>query len=162
MAERSFGVSTHLFHRLASDARAPRPHRGARIRRRRGVRDALPFRLSRRRGHRSMLAEWLSDTRLTLHSMHAPIFEALKGGQWVGPFSNATDDEKRRAAALAETRAALAVASATSVSLSGRPSGDTVWGTHDGGRQSSRRGSTKPGGDRGDGGANLACGSPWK
>jgi len=56
------------------------------------------------------LAEWLSDTRLELHSLHAPIFEGMKNGRWVGSFSNASGNEKRRAAAIAETRVALDVA----------------------------------------------------
>jgi len=56
------------------------------------------------------LSEWLSDTRLELHSLHAPIFEEMRNGHWVGSFSNASGDEHRRAAALAETRAALQVA----------------------------------------------------
>lgn len=56
------------------------------------------------------LAEWLSDTRLTLHSMHAPICEGLKNGHCFGTFSNASRDDARRKAALAETRAALQVA----------------------------------------------------
>jgi sugar phosphate isomerase/epimerase len=58
----------------------------------------------------AQLGEWLSDTRLTLHSMHAPIFDAMKGGKWVGSFSNASGDEQRRKAAIAETQAALQVA----------------------------------------------------
>lgn len=56
------------------------------------------------------LAEWLSDTRLELHSLHAPIFEGMKNGQWVGSLSIASSDERRRAAAIAETRKALDVA----------------------------------------------------
>jgi len=56
------------------------------------------------------LAEWLADTRLELHSVHAPICEGIKNGQWVGSFSNASGDEKRRGTAIAETRAALHVA----------------------------------------------------
>ena len=56
------------------------------------------------------LAEWLSDTRLDLHSLHAPVFEGMRNGHWVGSFSNASGDEVRRGAALAETRAALQVA----------------------------------------------------
>ena len=58
----------------------------------------------------AQLGEWLSDTSLTLHSMHAPIFDAMKGGKWVGSFSNASGDEQRRKAAIAETQAALQVA----------------------------------------------------
>ncbi len=56
------------------------------------------------------MADWLSDTRLELHSLHAPICEGLKSGQWIGSFSNASGDATRRAAALAETHAALQVA----------------------------------------------------
>ncbi len=56
------------------------------------------------------LGEWLSDTRLTLHSIHAPIFEGMQAGRAVGSFSNASGDEQRRSAAIAEARAALQVA----------------------------------------------------
>jgi sugar phosphate isomerase/epimerase len=56
------------------------------------------------------LGEWLSDTQLELHSMHAPIFEGLSSGRWIGPLSNASGDEQRRAAAVSEARAALEVA----------------------------------------------------
>ena len=58
----------------------------------------------------AQLGEWLSDTRLTFHSMHAPIFDAMKDGKWVGSFSNASANEERRKAAIAETQAALQVA----------------------------------------------------
>jgi sugar phosphate isomerase/epimerase len=105
----SYGLSTHLFHesRLCRDhlvhiaahqfdaveVFATRPHFDYHSA------DAI-----------AQLAEWLSDTRLTLHSMHAPIFEGMKNGKWVGSFSNASGDERRRKAAIAETRAALEVA----------------------------------------------------
>jgi sugar phosphate isomerase/epimerase len=56
------------------------------------------------------LAEWLVDTRLELHSVHAPIVQSLKGGQWIDPFSNATRDETNRKTALQETAAAIALA----------------------------------------------------
>jgi sugar phosphate isomerase/epimerase len=56
------------------------------------------------------LAEWLAQTGLSFHSMHAPIFEGMKGGRWVGSYSNASNDDARRKAAIAETTAALAVA----------------------------------------------------
>jgi sugar phosphate isomerase/epimerase len=58
----------------------------------------------------AQLGEWLSDTRLELHSIHAPIVEGMANGRWIGSYSNASSDEKRRAAALAETRAALELA----------------------------------------------------
>ena len=58
----------------------------------------------------SQLAEWMSDTRLQLHSMHAPITEGIRDGKWLGSFSNASGDEARRKAAIAETQAALRIA----------------------------------------------------
>jgi sugar phosphate isomerase/epimerase len=109
LAEHTFGVSTHLFH-------------GSRLTREHLVHIAAhgfdEVEVFATRSHFDyhddaaigQLAEWLSDTRLRLHSMHAPIFEGLAGGQWIGPLSNASTDERRRAAAQAETRAALAVA----------------------------------------------------
>lgn len=109
MAERRFGVSTHLFHelRLTRDHLAQVATHGF---------DALE--LFATRSHFdyhnqtaiSDLAAWLSDTRLELHSIHAPVFEGFKDGRWMGTLSNASADEGRRAAAVAETRAALAVA----------------------------------------------------
>lgn len=106
---RSFGVSTHLFHesRLCREHLVHIAAHGF---------DAVEVFATR--GHFdyrdvnavAQLAEWLSDTRLTLHSVHAPIVEAMKDGQWVGSFSNASSDERRRQAAIAETQAALQVA----------------------------------------------------
>ena len=56
------------------------------------------------------LAEWLEDTRLTLHSVHAPITSSLVNGQWGDTFSTAVADEDGRRRALAEAEAALAIA----------------------------------------------------
>jgi sugar phosphate isomerase/epimerase len=56
------------------------------------------------------LAEWLADTRLELHSVHAPIVKAMKGGEWIDPFSNASRNETSRRTALQETEAAIALA----------------------------------------------------
>jgi sugar phosphate isomerase/epimerase len=56
------------------------------------------------------LAEWLDDTRLTLHSMHAPITASYSNGQWGEVFSTAVTDEEQRRKTLAEVEAALAVA----------------------------------------------------
>lgn len=56
------------------------------------------------------LAEWLSDTSLTLHSVHAPIADVVRGrapGDW---YSNASGNDSRRQLAVAETRAALSIA----------------------------------------------------
>jgi sugar phosphate isomerase/epimerase len=56
------------------------------------------------------LGEWLSDARLTLHALRAPLGRARRGGQWIGTYSNASADAARRAEAVDETLAALDVA----------------------------------------------------
>ena len=104
-----FGVSTHLFHehRLAREHLVHVAAHGF---------EALE--LFATRAHfdyhdgsaRAQLVEWLSDTRLRLHSVHAPAFGALRHGRWVGALSNAASDETRRRAAIAEAEAALALA----------------------------------------------------
>jgi sugar phosphate isomerase/epimerase len=106
---RQFGVSTHLFHehRLDREHLVSVAAHGF---------DAIEVFATRShfdyRSHDAIAAlrQWLSDTRLELHSVHAPAFEAFRNGQWVGPFSNASGDETRRRAALSEAEAALAIA----------------------------------------------------
>jgi sugar phosphate isomerase/epimerase len=56
------------------------------------------------------LAGWLEETGLVLHSVHAPISESLVGAQWGPMLTNATTDEPTRGRAVAESRAALAIA----------------------------------------------------
>ena len=56
------------------------------------------------------LAGWLSENRVELHSMHAPVFEIDEKGQRGGSLSTASGDEGRRAAAVEAVRAALQVA----------------------------------------------------
>ena len=58
------------------------------------------------------LAEWLDDTRLTLHSMHAPIAREYASGAWHDYLSLAAADGGRRKAAVDETLATLDVAAA--------------------------------------------------
>lgn len=109
MPEHRFGVSTHLFHesRLSRDHLVHIAAHGFEAVEVFATRSHFDYRDEQAI---ASLAEWLSDTRLELHSVHAPIFEGLKSGQWVGPLFNATGDEKKRAAALEETRAALLIA----------------------------------------------------
>jgi sugar phosphate isomerase/epimerase len=107
--DRSFGVSTHLFH----DQRLTREHlvhiaaHGFESIELFATRSHFDYRDEAAVGE---LAEWLSDTQLTLHSVHAPIMEAMRQGKWVGPFSTASGDESRRKAAVAEIAAALNIA----------------------------------------------------
>jgi sugar phosphate isomerase/epimerase len=56
------------------------------------------------------LGEWLADTGLTLHSVHAPITDSLIKGVWGTPYSNASADAKRRTHAVQEAEHALNIA----------------------------------------------------
>jgi len=57
------------------------------------------------------LAEWLDDTRLGMNSVHAPTTAGYQGGRWGETLSIASADEARRLHAVAETIAALSIAS---------------------------------------------------
>ncbi|MBA3269717.1 MAG: sugar phosphate isomerase/epimerase [Acidobacteria bacterium] len=111
MSSRRFGVSTHLYH----DRRLERDHL-VEI----AAHGFESIELFATRTHFDYhdrlavlaLAEWLEDTRLTLHSVHAPINASLVDGHWGSPFSNAVTDEARRRQALTEAEAALAIANA--------------------------------------------------
>ena len=56
------------------------------------------------------LAEWLDDTRLSLHSVHAPTTVSFERGRWGETLSIAASDEARRQHAVAETVASLQLA----------------------------------------------------
>jgi sugar phosphate isomerase/epimerase len=108
-SDRRFGVSTHLFHEQRLD-RDHLVHIAAH-----GFEAVEVFATRSHFDYRdeaavAQLGEWLADTRLELHSVHAPIMDAMRSGQWVGSYSIASSDEVRRRAALAEIEAALAVA----------------------------------------------------
>lgn len=53
------------------------------------------------------LAEWLDDTRLSLHSIHAPTTVSYRDGQWGETLSIATPDDEGRRRAVAETKAVI-------------------------------------------------------
>ena len=105
-----FGISTHLFH----DRRLERDHL-AQI----AAYGFESVELFATRSHFDYrdpaaidnLAQWLKDTRLELHGIHAPITEAFGAGdKWAATYSNAVADGVRRDAAVRETEAALEVA----------------------------------------------------
>ncbi len=108
MSDRRFGVSTHLFHdtRLSREQLVEVAAHGF---------EAVE--LVATRSHFDYtndaavadLRAWLSDTGLTLHSVHAPVAEARQGGQWVNPLSTAAGDETRRRAAVAQVLSVLAL-----------------------------------------------------
>ena len=109
MTDRRFGVSTHLFHEHRLD-REHLVHVAAH-----GFETVEVFATRSHFDYRSdeavaRLREWLIETRLELHSVHAPAFEGYRNGRWIGSFSNAAGDEARRRAALSEAEAALAIA----------------------------------------------------
>lgn len=109
MSDAQFGLSTHLF----QDALLSREHlvhiaaHGFDCVELVATRSHFDYRSD---GAIRDLAEWLSDTRLALHTVHAPVVEAMRGRTPVGWFSNASSDESRRLAALDEARAALTIA----------------------------------------------------
>lgn len=109
MANHRFGVSTHLFHesRLTRDHLVHIAAHGFETVELFATRAHFDYHDPRAI---EALGEWLTDARLELHSVHAPIVDALRAGTWVGSFSNASGDEPRRAAAIAEARAALEIA----------------------------------------------------
>jgi sugar phosphate isomerase/epimerase len=104
-----FGISTHLFHehRLIRDHLVHIAAHGFEAAELFATRAHFDYRSDQAIAD---LGEWLSDTGLTLHSVHAPIVERMDKGRWVGAFSNASSDEGRRKAAVAEAEAAIAIA----------------------------------------------------
>jgi sugar phosphate isomerase/epimerase len=109
VAPTRFGISTHLVHEqtLTRDALGAIAEHGFQAIELFATRSHFDYRSE---AAVDALAGWLADTGLRLHSVHAPIVEALRDGQWVGTFSNASSDESRRRAAVAEAEAALGVA----------------------------------------------------
>ncbi len=109
MSEHRYGISTHLFHeqRLSREHLVDIAAHGF---------DAIELFATRSHfdyGSEPVireLGEWLLDTRLELHAVHAPVGETLRRGEWVGAYSIAAADESRRKLAVAETGAALGVA----------------------------------------------------
>lgn len=106
-----FGVSTHLYvgDRLDRDHLVEIAAHGFEAIEVFAVRDHFDY---RDRRAAIALAEWLDDTRLRLHSMHAPIARSYLDGSWRDGLSLAAADDARRKAAVDETLAALDVAAA--------------------------------------------------
>jgi sugar phosphate isomerase/epimerase len=107
--DHKFGLSTHLFH----EKRLDREHLVEIAAH--GFETVEVFATRSHFDYRDpdavrQLAEWLGETQLELHSVHAPIVEAIRDGKWVGSFSNAAGDELRRKQAVEETKAALEIA----------------------------------------------------
>src|SRR5690349_15331763 len=105
-----FGISTHLYH----DQRLDQEHLAqiASF----GFEEVELFATRSHFDYRDpaaidALAGWLTETGLTLRSVHAPITDQFGAGdQWAPTFSNATSDAAKRQAAIEATAAALAIA----------------------------------------------------
>ncbi len=104
-----FGVSTHLYlsDRLDRDHLVEIAAHGFAAVEVFAVRDHFDY---HDRRAALALAEWLDDTRLTLHSLHAPMAAAYANGTWREGYSLAAADEPRRRRAVEETAAALNLA----------------------------------------------------
>src|SRR6476619_5546058 len=111
LSDHRFGISTHLFHesRLTREHLADIAGHGFEAVEVFATRAHFDYHDPRAA---AQLAEWLSDLRLSFHSMHAPIVDAIRGGKWVGSYSIAAGDETRRKTAVAEIAATLKVAAA--------------------------------------------------
>ena len=105
-----FGISTHLFH----DQRLTREHL-ARI----AAHGFEAVEVFATRTHFdyhdpaaiAQLGQWLRETALALHGIHAPIAESMAAGdRWGATISNAVADNAKRQAAVKEADAALNIA----------------------------------------------------
>ena len=107
--QRSFGVSTHLYHGL----RLTRDHLleiGSF-----GFRAVEVFATRTHFDYHSEFAiadlqQWLAEAGVELHSVHAPIGEGFSAGRWNTPLSLASANKDARARAVAEAERALHVA----------------------------------------------------
>lgn len=106
-----FGISTHLFH----NDRLTEAHLAAA--KRHGFDCIEIFATKTHVDYTSdkdtqLIAGWLRDTGVNVHSIHAPITNALKNGEWGEVWSNAAADSARRQLAVAESSRAMTFAAA--------------------------------------------------
>ena len=104
-----FGVSTHLYHdrRLERDHLAQIASYGFEAVEVFATRSHFDY---RDEAAVDRLGQWLAETGLQLHGVHAPITETFGTGDvWAPGFSNAVQDQTRREAAVRETEAAVRI-----------------------------------------------------
>jgi sugar phosphate isomerase/epimerase len=105
-----FGVSTHLYHdqRLSQEHLAQIAEYGFEAVEVFATRSHFDYHDA---GTIAQLGNWLRDTGLALHGIHAPITDRLSpGDKWGDVISNAVTDNARRQAAVKEAHAALEIA----------------------------------------------------
>lgn len=109
MSSPSFAVSTHLYHdeRLSRDHLVEIAAHGFEAVELFANRPHLTY-----EDERAIvdLEQGLLDAGLRLHSIHAPIADAVANGRWTGAYSIASADEGTRSRAVGEIETALAVA----------------------------------------------------
>lgn len=105
-----FGISTHLFHdqRLSRDHLAQIAAHGFEAVEVFATRSHFDYHDPAAIAH---LGEWLKETGLALHGIHAPIVQSMSGGDhWGEAISNAVGDGAKRQAAVREADTALNIA----------------------------------------------------
>jgi len=104
-----FGISTHVYHdrRLERDHLAQVAAYGFETIELFATRSHFDY---RDESAIARLDQWLSETGLTLHGIHAPITDTFGSHGWKATFSNAVGAHDRREAAVRETEAALQIA----------------------------------------------------
>lgn len=105
-----FGISTHLYHdvRLGREHLAEVAGYGFEAVELFATRTHFDYHDPAAIGR---LGDWLKETGLALHGVHAPITDSLKGNQWGSTtYSTALADNARRQAAVREAEAALQIA----------------------------------------------------
>lgn len=109
VAKRQFGVSTHLYHgqRLAREHLIQIARHGFETVELFATRTHVDYHSD---AAVADLQQWLAETGLALHAIHAPIAETYDGSRWTGVLSLASTDAALRAQAVAETERALHVA----------------------------------------------------
>ena len=108
-AQRSFGVSTHLYHgsRLNRDHLLEIGAHGFQAVEVFATRTHIDYHSS---AAVADLQQWLAEAGLELHSVHAPVGESFSAGRWTSLLTLASSDRDCRARALAEAEQALHIA----------------------------------------------------
>jgi sugar phosphate isomerase/epimerase len=103
-----FGISTHLYHdqRLSREHLVEIAEHGFGAIELFATRTHFDYHDGAAIGR---LREWLRDTGLTLHSIHAPVTESFVAGRWGPAFSTAAADAAERQRTVREVAAALEV-----------------------------------------------------
>lgn len=106
---KKFGVSTHLYHgeRLQREHLMEIASRGFETVEVFATRSHVDYHDT---SAIQSLARWLDDAAIQLHSVHAPIVDALVNDKWGRAYSTATRDHSAREATLHEMDAALDIA----------------------------------------------------